>query len=133
MIGFIIYGLADSGTAFLIGVPISALWAIAAPSAQALITREVGADAQGRVQGALTGLVSLAGIVGPLLFANVFAWFIGSGCAAASAGRAVVAGCCPAGRRLGHGLETGRARRRHHTRGADVKPTYSACARVCFF
>ncbi|EFF47791.1 drug:H+ antiporter-1 family protein [Xanthomonas citri pv. aurantifolii str. ICPB 10535] len=54
-------------------------------------------------------------------------------CASAPAGRAVVAGRCPAGRRLGHGLETGRARRRHHTRGADVKPTYSACARVCFF
>ncbi|WP_233492674.1 TCR/Tet family MFS transporter [Xanthomonas oryzae] len=79
VIGFVIYGLADSGAAFLIGVPISALWALAAPSAQALITREVGADAQGRVQGALTGLVSLAGIAGPLLFANVFAWFIGSG------------------------------------------------------
>lgn len=49
VVGFVIYGLADSGTAFLIGVPISAFWAIAAPAAQALITREVGTDAQGRV------------------------------------------------------------------------------------
>ena len=37
-------------------------------------TREVGADAQGHMQGALT---SLAGIAGPLLFANAVAWFIG--------------------------------------------------------
>lgn len=79
VIGFVIYGLAGSGRTFLLGVPISAFWAVAAPAAQALITREVGADAQGRVQGALTSLVSLGGIAGPLLFANVFAWFIGSG------------------------------------------------------
>ncbi|WDM67755.1 TCR/Tet family MFS transporter [Xanthomonas cucurbitae] len=79
VIGFVVYGLADSGRMFLIGIPISALWAVAGPAAQALITREVGADAQGRVQGALTSLISLAGIVGPLLFANVFAWFISQG------------------------------------------------------
>ncbi len=40
-------------------------------------TREVVAYAQDRMQGALTSLVSLAGIAGPLLFANAFAWFIG--------------------------------------------------------
>ncbi|WP_434031937.1 TCR/Tet family MFS transporter [[Pseudomonas] boreopolis] len=75
--GFVIYGLADSGRAFLVGIPISALWAVAGPAAQALITRQVGAEVQGRIQGALMSLVSLAGIIGPLLFANVFAWFIG--------------------------------------------------------
>jgi DHA1 family tetracycline resistance protein-like MFS transporter len=75
--GFIVYGLADTGRAFLLGVPISALWAIAGPAAQALITRQVQGDVQGRIQGALTSLVSLAGVLGPLLFANVFAWFIG--------------------------------------------------------
>ncbi|KAB7766698.1 TCR/Tet family MFS transporter [Xanthomonas maliensis] len=74
--GFVVYGLATSGRMFLLGVPISALWALASPAAQALITREVGADAQGRVQGALTSLVGLSGIAGPLLFANVFAWCI---------------------------------------------------------
>ncbi|HYG06733.1 MAG TPA: TCR/Tet family MFS transporter [Stenotrophomonas sp.] len=74
--GFVIYGFAESGRMFLIGVPISALWALAAPSAQALITRQVGVEVQGRVQGALMSLISLAGILGPLVFANVFAWFI---------------------------------------------------------
>lgn len=77
VVGFAIYGLAGSGRAFLIGIPISALWAVAGPAAQALITRQVGSGVQGRIQGALMSLVSLAGIVGPLLFANVFAWFIG--------------------------------------------------------
>jgi DHA1 family tetracycline resistance protein-like MFS transporter len=75
--GFLIYGLAPAGWVFLLGMPISALWAIAGPSTQALITRQVPADMQGRVQGAMSGLVSLAGIFAPVLFAGAFGYFIG--------------------------------------------------------
>lgn len=75
--GFTIYGFAAQGWMFLAGLPVSALWAIAAPATQALITRQVGADVQGRIQGALTSLVSLAGVVGPALFAGSFGWFVG--------------------------------------------------------
>lgn len=77
VIGFFIYGIADVGWVFLIGLPISALWGLAGPATQALITQQVGADVQGRVQGALMSLVSLAGIVGPMMFAGIFALFIG--------------------------------------------------------
>lgn len=77
--GFVIYGLADVGWIFLVGLPISALWALAAPATQALITREVGADVQGRIQGALMSLVSLAGIFGPPIFTASFGYFIGDG------------------------------------------------------
>lgn len=77
VVGFIIYGMADVGWMFLIGLPISALWGLAGPATQALITQQVGADVQGRVQGALMSLVSLAGIVGPMMFAGTFALFIG--------------------------------------------------------
>ncbi|MCI2244553.1 TCR/Tet family MFS transporter [Xanthomonas sp. PPL568] len=77
VIGFAIYSVAGSGALFLLGVPISALWAVAGPAAQAIVTRHVGADAQGRIQGALMSLVSLAGVIGPLLYAWVFAAFIG--------------------------------------------------------
>ncbi len=75
--GFIVYGLAPTGLVFLIGMPISALWAIAAPATQALITRQVPADMQGRIQGSMSSLVSLAGIVAPALFAGAFGFFIG--------------------------------------------------------
>ena len=75
--GFVIYGFAGVGWVFLIGIPISALWGFAGPATQALITQQVGADVQGRVQGALMSLVSLAGIFGPMLFAGTFALFIG--------------------------------------------------------
>ncbi|MDR7132867.1 DHA1 family tetracycline resistance protein-like MFS transporter [Lysobacter niastensis] len=76
MAGFIIYGMADVGWMFLLGLPISALWAMAAPSTQSLITRQVGADVQGRIQGALMSLVSLAGVIGPVLFAGSFGYFV---------------------------------------------------------
>jgi DHA1 family tetracycline resistance protein-like MFS transporter len=79
VIGFMVYGLADIGWVFLVGLPISALWALAAPATQALITREVGPEVQGRIQGALMSLVSMAGIVGPALFAGSFGYFIGAG------------------------------------------------------
>ncbi len=77
VLGFVVYGAADVGWVFLLGLPISALWALAAPATQALITREVGPEVQGRIQGALMSLVSLAGVIGPMLFAWVFAAFIG--------------------------------------------------------
>jgi DHA1 family tetracycline resistance protein-like MFS transporter len=76
VIGFAIYGVANVGWIFLIGIPVSALWGVAGPSTQALITRQVGSDVQGRIQGALMSLVSLAGIIGPAIFAGSFGLFI---------------------------------------------------------
>ena len=77
VLGFVIYGMADVGWLFLVGLPISALWAIAAPGTQSLISKQVGPEAQGRIQGALSGLISLAGIFAPALFAGSFGFFIG--------------------------------------------------------
>jgi len=76
-LGFMVYGLAGTGWMFMAGLPISALWAIAAPATQALITRQVPADAQGRIQGSMSSLVSLAGIFAPAVFAGAFGFFIG--------------------------------------------------------
>ncbi|HVX04019.1 MAG TPA: tetracycline resistance MFS efflux pump, partial [Rhodanobacteraceae bacterium] len=52
------------------------LGGLAGPPAQSLITHQVDPAEQGRLQGALTSLQSLAGIFGPALFANLFALFI---------------------------------------------------------
>ncbi len=73
IVGFVIYGLAGTGWLFLAGLPISGLWA----ATMALISRQVGPEVQGRINGALTGLVSLAGIFAPALFAGSFGYFIG--------------------------------------------------------
>ena len=79
VVGFAAYGAAPTGTLFLCAVPVMALWGLAGPAAQALVTREVGPEVQGRIQGAMSSLISLAGILGPALYTFTFAKFIGEG------------------------------------------------------
>jgi DHA1 family tetracycline resistance protein-like MFS transporter len=74
--GFAIYGLAPTGPLFWIGVPVMSLWGIATPSMQAIMTQQVDPTQQGRLQGALSSLMGLASLVGPLLFTQTFATFI---------------------------------------------------------
>ena len=76
--GFAIYGLASTGPMFWIGVPVMALWGIATPSLQTIMTRLVDATEQGRLQGALASLMGLASLIGPLVFTETFAVFIGT-------------------------------------------------------
>jgi MFS transporter, DHA1 family, tetracycline resistance protein len=76
VIGFVIFGFAGASWMFLAGLPVSALWGLAGPATQSLITKHVSADAQGRLQGALMSLVSLVGIFAPWAFANTFSLFI---------------------------------------------------------
>jgi DHA1 family tetracycline resistance protein-like MFS transporter len=75
-LGFAIYAAASSGWLFLVGLPISALWAIASPATQAMITKQVSPNVQGQIQGALSSLVALAGIIGPAMYGGSFAYFI---------------------------------------------------------
>jgi DHA1 family tetracycline resistance protein-like MFS transporter len=75
--GFAIYGLAPTGPIFWIGVPIMALWGIATPSLQTMMTRLVQPTEQGRLQGALASLMGLASLIGPTVFTQTFAVFIG--------------------------------------------------------
>lgn len=74
--GFAIYGLAPTGRIFWIGVPVMALWGLATPSMQTLMTRLVDSTEQGRLQGALASLTGLASLIGPTAFTQTFAIFI---------------------------------------------------------
>lgn len=76
VVGFTIYGFASTGTMFLMGMPIMAFWALAMPATQAMVTHQVEPEMQGRMQGALTSLASLAGVAGPAVYTSVFALFI---------------------------------------------------------
>ncbi|HTT07004.1 MAG TPA: TCR/Tet family MFS transporter [Steroidobacteraceae bacterium] len=78
IVGYAIFGFAPTGWTFLIGIPFLSLGGLAGPPAQSMITHQVAPGEQGRLQGALVSLQSLAGIFGPALFANVFALFIGA-------------------------------------------------------
>ena len=72
-LGFVLYGLAPSGPWFWAAMPIAALWGIAQPAAQAIMTHQVDPREQGRLQGAVASLSSVAGIFAPTLFTRAFA------------------------------------------------------------
>ena len=72
-IGFAIYGMAWNGALFLLGVPLMALWGFANPASLALMSRHVGVDEQGQLQGANASIQGIANLIGPGLFSLVFA------------------------------------------------------------
>jgi MFS transporter, DHA1 family, tetracycline resistance protein len=76
--GFATMGLAPSGAIFWIGIPLLALWGFANPSALGLMSRRVGPTEQGALQGANSSLMGVGNLLGPDLFTQVFAFFIGS-------------------------------------------------------
>jgi DHA1 family tetracycline resistance protein-like MFS transporter len=76
-IGFSVYGCAPYGWIYCLGIPIMSFWGLAAPAMQALMTRRVSPSEQGQLQGAIASLVGIAGLIGPSLFTQTFAFFIG--------------------------------------------------------
>jgi len=58
-----------------VALVVSCLCFLTAPAIQGLISQQVGADSQGAIQGALTSLVSLTSVVGPLIATAVFSAF----------------------------------------------------------
>ncbi|MBB4063500.1 TCR/Tet family MFS transporter [Gellertiella hungarica] len=74
--GFALYGWAPTGAVFMMGVPVMALWGFAQPSVTALMTKEVSAEEQGRLQGASASLGGLSGMIGPWAFAYAFAYAV---------------------------------------------------------
>jgi DHA1 family tetracycline resistance protein-like MFS transporter len=71
--GMSMYGLAPTGVWFAVGIPIMAMWGLYGPSAQGMMTRRVNPNEQGRLQGALSSVTGITGILGPGLFSFTFA------------------------------------------------------------
>jgi DHA1 family tetracycline resistance protein-like MFS transporter len=55
-----------------------ALWGLANPSAQGLMSRRIGAHERGRLQGAIASLMGVSNLIGPGLFTQTFACAIGA-------------------------------------------------------
>jgi DHA1 family tetracycline resistance protein-like MFS transporter len=72
-IAFAIYALAPTGMVFMVGIVIGGLFGLAYPALQGMMSRRVGPEEQGRLQGALGSLAGVAAIVAPGLFTQVFA------------------------------------------------------------
>lgn len=70
------YGTASQGWMILVIIIGGSLGGIAGPAIQSMIAGAAGASDQGKVQGAVTSLMSLAAIASPLIFtAGLFSYF----------------------------------------------------------
>ncbi len=77
--GFLILALEPNAGLAMIGIVPLALWSIAEPAMQGTMTRQVGPQEQGRLQGATASVQSIAQLMGPFLFTLTFAYFISAG------------------------------------------------------
>lgn len=75
-VAFVGYGLVPMGWMVYPLILVGAVGGLTNPALQAIVSKGVGADEQGGVQGALTSLNSLAGIVGPYIATTLFGHFV---------------------------------------------------------
>jgi DHA1 family tetracycline resistance protein-like MFS transporter len=77
-IGFTIQAMAQNGAVYAVGVVVMSLWGLMGPALQGLMTRLVSPSEQGQLQGANSSVLGISTLIGPLLFTQTFATFIGA-------------------------------------------------------
>jgi DHA1 family tetracycline resistance protein-like MFS transporter len=68
------FGYATNGVMVYVILAVSSLFGAAQPVLQSLISKDIAADKQGELQGALMSLMSLTAVVNPLIMTRLFAW-----------------------------------------------------------
>ena len=84
-VGIALMGWAPTGVAFIVAMFPNALWGLAMPTLQSLMTRRVGESEQGQLQGANMSVASIAGVASPLFFGWIYSVSVGEGGAQAAA------------------------------------------------
>jgi DHA1 family tetracycline resistance protein-like MFS transporter len=79
VIGFTLFAFATQGWMMFAFMVPYALGGIAGPAIQSIVSGQVPANAQGELQGALTSLMSLTSIIGPILMTGLFSYFTSKG------------------------------------------------------
>lgn len=74
-VALILFAFANKGWMMFAFLVPYCLGGIAGPALQGIISSQVPHNEQGELQGALTSLISLTAIIGPLMMNNLFAWF----------------------------------------------------------
>jgi DHA1 family tetracycline resistance protein-like MFS transporter len=77
--GLLSLGLAPDSLTFVLAMLPNALWGLAMPTLQSLMTAKVGEAEQGQLQGASNSLASIAGVASPLFFGAVYGMTAGAG------------------------------------------------------
>ncbi|MET4683092.1 TCR/Tet family MFS transporter [Brevundimonas faecalis] len=83
-VGIALMGWAPTGVAFIAAMLPNALWGLAMPTLQSLMTRRVSESEQGQLQGANMSVASIAGVASPLFFGWVYSVSVGEGGGAAA-------------------------------------------------
>ena len=78
-VGIALMGWAPTWQMFALAMLPNALWGLAMPTLQAIMTRRVGEDEQGQLQGANMSVASIAGVLSPLFFGWVYSISAGEG------------------------------------------------------
>jgi DHA1 family tetracycline resistance protein-like MFS transporter len=60
------------------GIPFIAMWGLAGPSMQSLMSRRVSAAEQGQLQGAIGSMRGITGMMGPIIVTGTFSLTAGS-------------------------------------------------------
>lgn len=68
----IVLAFATQGWILFALAPLFALGGVGIPALQSLLTRQVGEDKQGQLQGVLASMVSVASIFGPLFYSGIY-------------------------------------------------------------
>jgi DHA1 family tetracycline resistance protein-like MFS transporter len=75
IIGFVLFAFASHGWMMFAFMIPYALGGIAGPAIQGIVSAQVPPNAQGELQGAMTSLLSLTSIIGPVLMTGLFSYF----------------------------------------------------------
>ena len=75
VLGLVLFAFASQGWMMFAFLVPYCLGGISGPALQATISEHVPRNEQGELQGALTSLMSLTTIIGPLMMNNLFLWF----------------------------------------------------------
>jgi MFS transporter, DHA1 family, tetracycline resistance protein len=74
-LGFFLFGIATKGWMMYAIIVPYCLGGIAGPALQGIMSGQVPPTEQGELQGALTGLISITSVVGPLMMGGIFSYF----------------------------------------------------------
>lgn len=77
--GIACMGLAPTGFLFALAMVPNALWGLAMPTLQSLMSRRVSESEQGQLQGAIMSVASIAGVASPLFFGAVYSVTVADG------------------------------------------------------
>jgi DHA1 family tetracycline resistance protein-like MFS transporter len=76
---FLMYALAPTGAFYLAAIPVFAMTGFLQPGVMGLMSRRVGPQVQGRLQGVNQSFMGISSIIGPPIYGLTFAWSLRHG------------------------------------------------------